>query len=597
MTSDKEPIRIDQYVQYITIGAVIAVVYVFAFMFVVNTWFNEDISVDDFPLEKFDQDFNAVCISRGCLLKNSDDTDFGFSKDGHYYFRSVDSSKQIKVFDDRLGNSVTNFPIGFTFEMDKFKVIYVEKDLWLVEPIDEYTIIPKAYGQVQPFELQLEQIRNPELCTRKVFQSSGAYIPFTLKVFYDTTQDRKWDVVSKGQTFPVAQQTAQVATFFTQEVDQYELYLEVNYERPKKRQAYIEVLSEGKSVLSWQEKFDDQKFCMTFHVNSNPAPTFPTRDELIGDLLTNVDQIPEMIKQFNINSITWNTSISYMWTLIFGSIVVSVLTLIGTSVVSRNVKSKMKDLDYAVDLVDSSAKKIDEMKEPFDIIIKNQKKILKNQDVILAKSPIPVVEPEKKSKLSTIFKKKEKDEDEEEEKPKKKRRFGWFKRDKDEDYEDEIDEDVYEDEKIEVPPKEVKEESAKLVEVIEKLEPDPEKDVEEELSGGFIQQEKQEEEKVSPTPLPKEEELPKIEEKPPKFKEVLREIDFKENAFKEGGFEKFTYNQLNSIYGWIVHYKKRKLMLNEWEKVPEQIREKQDIAEKIIYYAIFQKMEKKMKDE
>jgi len=497
MTSDEEPIRTDQYVQYITIGAIIAVVYVFAFMFVANNW----------------------------------------------------------------------------------------EDWFLL-------IIPVAYAQVQPFELQLEQIRNPELCTRKVFQSSGAYIPFTLKVFYDTTQDRKWDVVSKGQTFPVAQQTAQVATFFTQEVDQYELYLEVNYDRPKKRQAYIEVLSEGKSVLSWQEKFDDQKFCMTFHVNSNPAPTFPTREELIGDLLTNVDKIPEMIKQFNINSITWNASISYMWTLIFASIVVSVLTLIGTSVVSRNVKSKMKDMDYAVDLVDSSAKKIDEMKEPFDEIIKNQHKILKNQDVILAKSPVPVVEPEKKSKLSQIFKKK--DEDEEEEKPKKKSRFGWFKRDKDdEDNEDEKDEDVYENEKIEVPPKEVKEESAKLVEVIEKLEPDPEKDVEEELSGGFIQQE----EKVSPTPLPKEEELPKIEEKPPKFKDVLREIDFKENAFKEGGFDKFTYNELNTIYGWIVHYKKRKLMLNQWEKVPEKIREKQDIAERIIYYAIFQKMEKKMKDE
>lgn len=499
MTSDEEPIRTDQYVQYITIGAIIAIVYVFAFMFVANNW--ED---------------------------------------------------------------------------------------WFV------LIIPVAYAQVQPFELQLEQIRNPEACTRKVFQSSGAYIPFTLKIFYDTTQDRKWDVISKGQTFPVAQQTAQVATFFTQEVDQYELYLELNYDRPKKRLAYLEVLSEGKSISSWQEKFDDQKFCMTFHVNTNPPPTFPTREELIGDLLTNVDKIPEMIKQFNINSITWNTSISYMWTLIFGSIVVSVLTLIGTSVVSRNVKSKMKELDYAVDLVDSSAKKIDEMKEPFDEIIKNQHKILKNQDVILAKSPIPIVEPEKKSKLSQIFKKKDKDEDEEEEKPKKKSRFGWFRRDKDdEDDEDEKDEDVYENEKIEVPPKEVKEESAKLVEVIEKLEPDPEKDVEEELSGGFIQQE----EKVSPTPLPKEEELPKIEEKPPKFKDVLREIDFKENAFKEGGFDKFTYNELNTIYGWIVHYKKRKLMLNQWEKVPEKIREKQDIAERIIYYAIFSKMEKKMKDE
>lgn len=120
-------------------------------------------------------------------------------------------------------------------------------------------IIPMAFAQVQPFELQLEQIRNPEACTRKVFQSSGAYIPFTLKVFYDTTQDRSWDVISKAETFPVAQQTAQVATFFTQEVDQYEVHLEVNYDKPKKRQAYIEILSEGRTVTSWQEKFDDDR--------------------------------------------------------------------------------------------------------------------------------------------------------------------------------------------------------------------------------------------------------------------------------------------------------------------------------------------------
>jgi len=462
-------------------------------------------------------------------------------------------------------------------------------------------IIPMAFAQVQPFELQLEQIRNPEACTRKVFQSSGAYIPFTLKVFYDTTQNRSWDVISKAETFPVAQQTAQVATFFSQEVDQYEVHLEVNYDKPKNRQAYIEILSEGRTVTSWQEKFDEQKFCMTFFINTNIPPTFPTREELIGDLLTNVDKIPEMIQSFNINTITWNTSISYMWTLIFGSIVVSVLTLIGTSVVSRNVKSKMKDMDYAVDLVDSSAKKIDEMKEPFDEIIKNQHKILKNQDLILAKSPVPVIEPEKKSKLSKLFKKKPEDEVEEveEEKPKKSR-WSFLKRKKDdEDYEEEIveekNEDVYDNDKIEVPPKEVKKENTKLVEAIEKIEPDVAKDVEEELEGGFVQATK--EEKVPPTPPPKEETLPEIEPKPPRFKEILRAIDFQNKAFEEGEFEKFKYNELNNMYGWIVHYKKRKLMLKEWENVPKEVRDKQDVAERVIYYAIFQKMEKKMKDE
>lgn len=459
--------------------------------------------------------------------------------------------------------------------------------------------IPMAFGQVQPFELQLEQIRNPEACTRKVLQSSGSYIPFTLKVFYDTTQDRSWDVISKAETFPVAQQTAQVATFFTQEVDQYEVHLEVNYDRPQKRQAYIEVLSEGRTVTSWQEKFDDQKFCMTFFINTNEPPTFPTREELIGDLLTNVDKIPEMISSFNINTITWNTSISYMWTLIFASIVLSVLTLLGTSIVNRNVKSKMKDMDDAVELVDKSARKIDEMKEPFDLIIKNQNKILKNQDLILAKSPVQIVEPEKKSKLSQIFKKKP-EEEVQEEKPKKSR-WSFLKRNKDEDEEyeeekdDEDNEDVYDNGKIEVPPKEVKEESKKLVEVIEKLKPDVEKDVEEELEGGFIQTSK--EEKVPPTPPPKEEILPPVEQKPPRFKEILRAIDFKNNAFKEGEFDKFTYNELNNMYGWIVHYKKRKLMLKEWEMLPKEVREKQDVAERVIYYAIFQKMDKRLKND
>ncbi|MCP6727221.1 MAG: hypothetical protein KJI69_04295 [Patescibacteria group bacterium] len=467
--------------------------------------------------------------------------------------------------------------------------------------------IPMAFGQVQPFELQLEQIRNPEACTRKVLQSSGAYIPFTLKVFYDTTQDRSWDVISKAETFPVAQQTAQVATFFTQEIDQYEVHLEVNYDRPQKRQAYIEVLSEGRTVTSWQEKFDDQKFCMTFFINTNEPPTFPTREELIGDLLTNVDKIPEMITSFNINTITWNTSISYMWTLIFASIVLSVLTLLGTSIVNRNVKSKMKDMDDAVDLVDKSARKIDEMKEPFDQIIKNQNKILKNQDLILAKSPVPIVEPEKKSKLSQIFKKKTEDKIEVSEhvtkglKPKGKSRWSFLKRNKDEDEEyeeekdDEDNENVYDNGKIEVPPKEVKEESAKLVEVIEKLKPDVEKDVEEELEGGFIQTSK--EEKVPPTPPPKEEMLPPVEQKPSRFKEILRAIDFKNNAFKEGEFDKFTYNELNNMYGWIVHYKKRKLMLKEWEMLPKVVREKQDVAERVIYYAIFQKMDKRLKND
>lgn len=475
--------------------------------------------------------------------------------------------------------------------------------------VDTKNFLPSAYAQVQPFELQLEQIRNPEECTRKVIQGATAQIPFTLKIFYDTTTDRKWGVISQTKTFPVAQQTAQVATFFTNEVDQYQLFLEIKYDRPEERQAYIEILSEGKVVANWQEKFDDRQLCMNIHINTVLPPTFPTREELIGDLLTNVDLIPEMITSFNINTITWNTSISYMWTLIFGSIVVSVMTLISSGVINRNIKSKMKDMDEAINLVDSSAKKIDELEEPLKEILENQDIILKNQKKILEKSPEPIIVPEKKSRLGSIIHKKRKESNVE--KPKKRTFWDRFRKKPDED--EEYDDDVYDNDQpekivnlgteqnkilvpveeiIEVPPKEIKEENKKLEKVIDQIKDDTKKDVEDELSGGFIQKE----EKVPPTPPPKEE-IPPVEQKPPRFKEILRAIDFQKGSFKKGMFEHFTYNQLNSMYGWIVHYKKRKQMLNEWEKVPQKVRDKQDIAEHIVYHAIFAKMERKMKDE
>lgn len=450
---------------------------------------------------------------------------------------------------------------------------------WMEEDELNLQIIPKAHAQIQPFELELQQIRNPEDCTRKVIQGASAYIPFTVKIFYDTTSDRKWDVISKGQTFPVAQQTAQVATFFTQELDQYQLYLEINYAQAKERQVYIEIVSQGNVVWNHQEKFNDVQFCMNVHINTSTPPSFPTREELIGDLLTNVDQIPTMIKSFNVNTITWNNSIGYMWTLLAGVFILSVLTLISARVSSRGFNSRMKDVDESVNLVNQSALEMDKMNENFTKsskkIISNQNEIINNQHKLLKQSPIKV-EP-KESKISMIKhklipEKKEFDELNEDET-------------KIEEEETEIEEEVQE--VLKFPSKESKEESEKLLEVIKEIKDD-------EPTGGFIIAE---EEKVSPqTPLPKEEEIPKIEKKPEKFKEILRGIDFKEKLFKTGEFDKYTYNELNNMYGWIVHYKKRKIMSGEWEDIPEGMKTKQDIAEKVIYYAIFNKMEKKMKN-
>ncbi len=462
--------------------------------------------------------------------------------------------------------------IGFLIAI-AYTVWFVVITEWIEQEEIEFSIIPEAHAQIQPFELELQQIRNPEACTRKVIQGSSGYLPFTIKIFYDTTNDRKWDVISKGQTFPVAQQTAQVATFFTQELDQYQLYLEINYDRPAERQAYIEILSGGNTVTSWQEKFDDSQLCINFHINTAEPPTFPTRQELIGDLLTNVDQIPELITSFNINTNTWNNSIGYMWSLLGAVFIMSVLTLISARISSRGFSSKMKDIDESVNLVNDSALEMDKMNTNFTEnstqIIKNQNVIIKNMHKILEETEIDV-EPVPESRISKL-----------------KKKIIPHKKD------DEVDDNNIEEQVskvLEFPTKEQKVENAKLVDVIENeiKEPEP--------TGGFVTPEELglTEEKVSPPPPPLPKDIPKPEKKPAKFKEILRGIDFEGKAFKEGEFEKYTYNELNAMYGWIVHYKKRKLMTGEWEDVPEEVRTKQDVAEKVIYHAIFAKMDRKL---
>lgn len=593
-----------QELTYIGIGVLIAITYTVLFI----VFFGGDVSevqVNDFPIEKFNEGYNILTLESGeHLIQLSDVIDLYVDQEGDYNFATVDQStiREYHVRDGYETNSFSGYGYGGKgWEVTQVIGLDTEFPVYIVKRvygnIFGWNIFPLAYGQVQPFELQLEQIRNPEQCTRKVLTSAGAYLPFTLKVFYDTTQDRKWSVISKAETFPVAQQSAQVATFFSPEVDQYEVYLEINYDRPAKRQVFVEVLSEGKTVVTWQEQFTGTKFCMTFFINTNDAPTFPTREDLIGDLLTNVDQIPAMITSFNANTITWNSSISYMWTLIFGSIVLSVLTLIGTSVINRSIRAKIKDMDEAINIVDSSAQKIDELTEPLNEIIKNQK-------LIIAKSPDPLI-TEKKSKLKTIIKRKTK------QKEPKKENKGWFDflRRKKDDEDDTAEEDLL-NEPIEVPPKATKEENKKLVKAIEKmeedehaeLEPRTEKDevlealqvtpedVKEErkqkLSGGFVIIDEDEvipEKQVKLVP----------EKKPPKFKEVLRAIDYEKNTFKEGTFDQFEYNDLNRVYSWIIHYKNRKIQNNEWEDIPEKVREQQEVAGHIIYNAIMAKLEKK----
>ena len=184
-------------------------------------------------------------------------------------------------------------------------IIYVGALMIISNVIDineTNSIIPEAHAQIQPFEQQLAQIRDPAECTRKVVRGASAQTPFLIKVFYDTTADRTLSFKQQGTSFPVTQTTNQVMTFFTSEVDQYEIHMEMNYRVPKERQIYIEYLTGGSIVQSEQEKFDGTKFCMTLFANTVLPTPIPTKEEIFGQSLEFVNQIPAMIDSFNRNT-------------------------------------------------------------------------------------------------------------------------------------------------------------------------------------------------------------------------------------------------------------------------------------------------------
>ena len=408
----------------------------------------------------------------------------------------------------------------------------------------------EANAQIEPFELQLEQIRNPEECTRKVVQGKSAEIPFSMKVFYDTTRNTALEFKQQGTTFPLVQRTNQVMTFYTNGTDQYEIHMEVNYDDRKERQVYIEYLSGNEITQSTQEKFYTEKFCMTIFVNTVLPISIPTKEEIFGESLNYISQIPTMVTAFNTNTITMNTNIAYVWMLALGTLIMVILIFISSHTGKRKFDSRIKDLDDTIEEANKMTTKIGSLETTVE---KPLGKIQKMLEAILLSKQVAEIVPQK-DKGSAFA------------------RIIPFVKRKDQ-------------------TKVIEKPRTESDEVLEALQP-TKKEIEEEKSqeptGGYVLPEEEIDKIIEQVIVPEEENPMKL--KPAVFKEIQNAIDFEKKAFKEGMFEKFTYNELNESYGWIVKY--RMWMDRDDREIPQEKLQKQDIIEKIIYEAIFRKMEK-----
>jgi len=242
------------------------------------------------------------------------------------------------------------------------------------------SIIPEAHAQIEGREIELRQVRDLEECTKKFISGASAYIPFTLKVWYDTTKRFEAPIIQQGRSFPILQQTPQVMTFHTNYTDQYQIPFELHYEDVRDRQVYIQYLSQGAQVQTEQEHYTGTKYCTQFIIHTSEAPVVPTREEMFGDAYRFFGMIPLLIDGFNQNSLTISTSITYIWLIIAGMILIVLYWIVQSSLDKKKWVKATKNMNEFTDTANTMLDDFDTKMTNFENMTKgimlNQKSIL-----------------------------------------------------------------------------------------------------------------------------------------------------------------------------------------------------------------------------
>ena len=145
------------------------------------------------------------------------------------------------------------------------------------------------------------EIENLQECMQSEIRGGKGWIPFSIKMFYDTTKDHVMAVEHQGDTNPKIQQSDNVMIFQSDGEDTYQLSTQLNYDTSQKRAIYFEYWSEGNAMHTEIINYNDNTFCRTFLITTTEPPIIPTAEELLGQsayrALTEMPLIKDAINQ------------------------------------------------------------------------------------------------------------------------------------------------------------------------------------------------------------------------------------------------------------------------------------------------------------
>ena len=193
------------------------------------------------------------------------------------------------------------------------------------------------------------QIENPQECMQSEIRGGKGWIPFSIKMFYDTTKDHVMSVEHQGDTNPVIQQNDNVMIFQSDGEDTYKLSTQLNYDSSQKRAIYFEYWSEGNAMHTEIINYESNTFCRTFLITTTEPPIIPTAEELLGQsayrALTEMPLIKDAINQ-NTNAL--NGALVFLTLAVIMTLLVGFTQAIVYVLRKKTQKKQIKLFDEAI---------------------------------------------------------------------------------------------------------------------------------------------------------------------------------------------------------------------------------------------------------
>jgi hypothetical protein len=225
------------------------------------------------------------------------------------------------------------------------------------------------------------QIDNPQECMQSEIRGGKGWIPFSIKMFYDTTKNHTMSVEHQGDTNPVIQQNDNVMIFQSDGEDTYKLSTQLNYDSSEKRAIYFEYWSEGNAMHTEIINYESNSFCRIFLITTTEPPIIPTAEELLGQsayrALTEMPLIKDAINQ-NTNAL--NGALIFLTLAVIMTLLVGFTQAIVYVLRKKTQKKQIRLFDEAIKNSNKASSNsmiiMDKVEKKGDELLKNMGKIM-----------------------------------------------------------------------------------------------------------------------------------------------------------------------------------------------------------------------------